>query len=251
MENLKGDDDMKKTIVMVLIMSLLFITGCSGGSGTESVETSDGTTETVTDNGVETATQSFDEEKIKSQLEITELGMYVQPFSNTTCYGYAVEVKNNSDQDIVLSCQVNFYGSDGSPVGSEDSMNSYVNAGVTTLLYADGRMEKPDKAEMEIFVKEPTHAVLSNQMTTESTLRSDKVIVEMTNNSDMDSEFACAHVAFYKGDELIDCEDCYCINDDNILEAGNTRMGDVGWIGDAAVDTVKVYPNAESKDRID
>lgn len=237
---------MKKALVMVLLVSLLFVTGCSGGSGAEPTETSDGGTEVVTNDGVETATQSFDVEKIKSQLEITELGMYVQPFSNTTCYGYAAEVKNNSDQDIVLSCQVNFYGSDGSPAGTEDSMYSYVNAGGTTLLYADGRMDEPEKAEMEIFVKEPNHAVLSNQMTTQSTLRSDQVIVEMTNNSDQNARFACAHVAFYQGDKLIDCEDAYCINDDNILEAGNTRMGDVKWIGDATVDTVKVYPNAES-----
>jgi len=241
---------MKKKIVafMVICMLLIAVTGCSGGSGADSTESSGDSVETVTNEGVETATQSFDEEAIKSQLEITELGMYVQPFFNTTCYGYAAEVKNNSDQDIVLSCQINFYADDGSPVGSEDSMNSYVNAGGTTLLYADGDMEKPAKAEMEIFVKEPDHAILSNQMTTESTLKSDKVIVEMTNNSDLDAEFACAHVAFYNGDELIDCEDCYCINDDNILEAGNKRMGDVKWIGDAKVDTVKIYPNAEAEE---
>ena len=237
---------MKKILTVALCICLMLITGCAGGSGTDSSETNDGSTEVVTNDGVETATQSFDVEKIKGQLEITELGIYVQPYSNTTCYGYAAEVKNNSDQDIVLSCQVNFYGSDGSPVGTEDSKYSYVNAGGTTLLYADGRMDEPDKAEMEIFVKEPKHAVLSNQMTTQSTLRSDQVIVEMTNNSDKDAEFACAHVAFYQGDKLIDCEDAYCINDDNIFEAGNTRMGDVKWIGKAEVDTVKVYPNAES-----
>ena len=59
----KGDAYMKKTLVMVLLMSLIFITGCSGGGGTESAETSDGSPETVTNDGVETAAQSFDVEK--------------------------------------------------------------------------------------------------------------------------------------------------------------------------------------------
>lgn len=242
---------MKKIILATMVICLLFVSACAGGNGSDTADSSDGTVETVTNDGVETATQSFDKEAIKSQLDITELGFYVQPFANVTDYGYAAEVKNNSDQDIVLSCEVVFYGSDGAPVGTEKSLGFYVNSGGTALLFADGSMDEPEKAEMEIFVEEPDRYVLSNKLETKSTLRSDKVVIEMTNNSDMDAYLSGAAVAFYEGDKLIDCENCYAGNDDSILEAGNTRIGDVGWIGNAPVDTVKVYPNVKSHDWVD
>ena len=78
------------------------------------------------------------------------------------------------------------------------------------------------------------------------TLRSDKVIIEMTNKSKMDAHPAGAAVAFYNGDKLVDCQYVYCTKSDDPLEVGDTVTEDIEWIGKTSVDSVTIYPNAMS-----
>lgn len=234
-------------IVLVLALSLMLMTACSNDSASEDM----GATNDVTsDDGAKGDDQNnekpFDIEAIKENIEITEIGPFTENYINATERGYATLAKNNSDQDIVLKCSMIFYGEDGEPVAKADSMNNYVKAGGTALLYACDEMEPFGKADVELIVEQPNYTILSDQMDVKETLRSDKVIFEMTNKSNMDAEPAGAAVAFYNGDELVDCRYVYCTKHDDPLEAGGTVTEDIDWIGNSSVDSVKIYPNAMS-----
>ena len=95
---------------------------------------------------------------------------------------------------------------------------------------------------MELDVGEIESYLPAKHLKTKSTLRSDQVIVEMTNEGKEDVQDANASVAFFKGNKLIDCKSDYCTNDDSVLEAGKTRSVSIEWTdAGKSVDKVKVY----------
>ena len=227
-----------------MMLGLMIMTACSNNNTSEDSGSTDEVTsdDAARGNGQE----NFDAEAIKEKIELTEIGPYTENYINATEHGYATIAKNNSDYDIVLKCSMTFYGGDGEPVAKADSIENYVNAGGTALLYAHDTMEPFEKADVELIVEKPDYTVLSDQMEVKETLRSDKAIIEMTNKSKMDAHPAGAAVAFYNGDKLVDCQYVYCTKRDDPLEVGDTVTEDIEWTGKASVDSVTIYPNAMS-----
>lgn len=239
----------KKCFVIVLVMMLgsMIMTACSNDSTSEDVGSKD---EVTSDDGAKGDNQNsekpFNAETIKEKIELTEIGSYVENYINATKRGYATLAKNTSDNDIILKCSMTFYGDDGEPVAKADSNENFVKAGGTALLYACDEMEPFEKADVELIVEQPNYTVLSDQMVVKETLRSDKAIIEMTNTSKMDAHPAGAAVAFFNGDELVDCRYVYCTKSDDPLKVGSSVTEDIDWIGNSSVDSVKTYPNAMS-----
>ena len=239
-------------VIVIIILGLMMVTACSNNSASNESNDMSSTDEAVSDDAAvgedqtgESEAREFDAEKIKEQIELTELGAYTEKYINATRRGYATLAKNTSDHDIVLYCTFTFYGDDGEPVATAESSDRYVNAGDTALLFADDEMEPFEKAEVDLVVEEPRYTVLSNQMDIKETLRSDKVIVQLTNKSRETADPAGVPVAFYNGDELVDCRYIYCTTHDSPLKAGETVTEDGDWVS-GSVDNVKVYPNASS-----
>lgn len=238
---------MKKIIVlmiMILIVSGISLSGCSGGGGNDGEEVVKNE-ETVTDeeddySDGEEVTKDFDSDAILDQIKIEKLGSYERKFSNTTYRGYAIVAKNESEYDINLSATFIFKDKNKDLINSIDSDEYSVNAGGSMLIYVNDEMEPFEDVEVELDVSEPYSKVLSGELKTKSTLRKDKVVIQLTNNSKKDAEYARVLCAFMSGDKLVDCNYEYCMNDDDILPAGKTRTCSLDWMG-KNVDTVKVF----------
>jgi len=243
---------MKKLLLFMIVCLTLSITlyGCSGGNSKDESGEETVTTEEEVESEEESEDE-FDSEAIAKQIKITKLGSFTRDYSNELDRGYAAIAKNESDKAISLSATFVMKDSEGKPVGSVESEQMNVPAGASTLLFGCDEMGKYKTVEIELDVSEPQYEVLSDKLETESTLRSDQVIVQMKNTSDKDVEYACAVCAFLRGDKVVDCGEVYCTNDDSILPAGKTKTGTYDWINEEKVDKVKVFADGRGTEFIE
>ena len=193
-------------------------------SWSETIVTKTYTVETV-EEGVEAgqgalpanAFDVFDEEAVIEQMTVEATG-YSNSYSN---YVFLI-IGNNSDYDLSISANVNFYREDGSLVGAKDSSESPVQSGYETVLTF---MPDEDFAylEYELEVEEETYYdPIVSDLSYEITPATEKVIVSMTNNGTEPAEFVEGTVVFYLGDQVVGHDSTYFTDDDSELKPGKT-----------------------------
>lgn len=172
----------------------------------------------VFDFGAEyTPSGSFDENKVLSQLEVTEYS-YSNDFWN---YSFLV-IKNNSEHTLEISAATKYYDASGNLVGAKDSSESAVGSGSEVCLYFMPD-EKYATMEYELSVDEDEwYESVVDDLTYESVSAQDKEIVSVTNNGNRAAEFVEVYALFFNGSEVVGFESNYFTDDDSELKPGKT-----------------------------
>ena len=180
----------------------------------------DGATQTVilsTGKEPEKDPGAFDAAAVESQLEVKQYGF------KSGIWNYAfLEITNNSDFDLDITANANFYDENGQLVGAKTTNEGPVEHGTTAILYF---MPDEDyatmKYDLELSEDEYYEGVVSD-LSYETTEAENKVILSVTNNGTESAEFVEACMLFYKGDELVDFERNYVTDSDNEIKPGKT-----------------------------
>lgn len=160
---------------------------------------------------------AFDEEKVISQLDVTEYS-----FSNDFWNYHFLVIKNNSDYTLEISAATKYYDASGNLVGAKDSDQCAVGSGDEICLYF-----MPDEryatVEYELSAKEDEwYESVVSDLTYESVPAKEKEIVSVTNNGSEAAEFVEVYALFFYGDEVVDFESAYFTDDDSELKPGKT-----------------------------
>lgn len=162
-------------------------------------------------------TGKFDENAVKSQLEVQQYN-YSSKYSN---YAF-LTIKNNSEYNLVITSNAKFYNDAGDLIGAKTASQEAVESGYDTILYFMPD-EKFTKMEYELDVSEQGYydCVISD-LSYEGTEAKNKVILSVTNNGEEAAKFVKAYVLFFSGDSVVGFSQHYVADDDSELKPGKT-----------------------------
>lgn len=204
---------MKKLICV--IFSCLLLTGiCSCGNGQSHTSSSNSTSSSRQSTNPR---NTFDGEEVLSQLELQSY------FIETKFIKYAVvTIKNNSEYNLSITVNINFYDKAGALIGVDSETQEAVESGYETVFcfMVDNEAENLDG---EYTVKEETRydCVLSD-LSYESTEAKDKIILSVTNNGDEVADFVKAYVIFFDNSLPVDFDWTYVTDNDSEIKPGRT-----------------------------
>lgn len=160
---------------------------------------------------------AFDEEKVLSQLDVTEYSF---------CDGYwnyhFLVIKNNSDYTLEISANTKYYDVSGNLVGAKDDDEYAVGSGSEICLYFTPD-EEYATSDYELSVKEDEwYESVVADLTYESIPAKEKEIVSVTNNGSEAAEFVEVYALFFNGDKPVDFNTEYFTDDDSELKPGKT-----------------------------
>lgn len=160
---------------------------------------------------------AFDEEKVLSQLDVTEYS-----FGDGYWNYHFLVIKNNSDYTLEISADTKYYDASGNLVGAKSNEESAFGSGAEICLYF-----MPDEeyttTEYELSVSEDEwHESVVGDLTYESVSAKEKEIVSVTNNGSEAAEFVLVSALFFNGDEPVSYEWTYFTDDDSELKPGKT-----------------------------
>lgn len=253
---------MKKYLIIVLVM-LLLLTGCSSGISqadydamvaernaaleenrvlkeklaayeqNHSEEPTPDTTELVTETVAEPVTEPAPDTKPReeniSELLSFETVEWHKHYINADHYHCDLIVTNNSQQLVTAKFAIKYFDAAGNVIGVSNVSTEALGSGETHFLSASN--EAPfEYAEVSITSAKPDgryNGSLADVSCNDYAVNSEKVIFEVTNNGDAAVSFVRANVLFYNGDEVIDSDYAYAVDDDNELKPGATLMSEV------------------------
>lgn len=160
---------------------------------------------------------AFDEEKVISQLDVTEYS-----FGDGYWNYHFLVVKNNSAYTLEISAATKYYDASGNLVGAKDDEEYAVGSGSEICLYF-----MPDEeyatSEYELSVQEDEwYESVVGDLTYESIPAKEKEIVSVTNNGSEAAEFVEVYALFFNGDKPVDFNTGYFVDDDSELKPGKT-----------------------------
>lgn len=159
---------------------------------------------------------AFDEESIIQQLEVTEYSY------NNDWWNYAfLAIKNNSDRDIRLSAEVQFYNGESLVGAKTNDVYAFEHGTETILMFMPDEEFTSMKYEFSVEEEEYYDSVISN-LSYETTTAKEKEIITVTNNGSEAAEFVEGYVLFFNGETLVDSDSTYFTDDDSELKAGKS-----------------------------
>lgn len=176
----------------------------------------------------------FNEKTVLSQISVEEYAY------NTKYWNYAFLVfKNNSEFDLDISVNVDFFDKNGALIGAKDGSQEAFGAGTETILYFMPD-EKFEKLEYEISVaEEKWYECVVSDLSYEVTEAKDKIILAVTNNAEKASEFVEGNVLFFKGKTVVGFDHTYFTDDSNEIKPGKTIKKELDCY--EKFDSVKIY----------
>jgi hypothetical protein len=176
----------------------------------------------------------FDEHTVLSQVSVEEYSY------STKYWNYAFLVfKNNSEFNLNLSADVDFFDAAGNLVGTKSDDQEAFEVGTETILYFMPD-EKFTKIEYELSVEEEDRfeCVISD-LSYETTDAKDKIILSVTNNGNEPAEFVEGSVLFFNGGDVVGFSRNYFTDDDHEIKPGKTIKKEMNC--NENFDSVKVY----------
>ena len=173
--------------------------------------------ETTSETEQKKPTGAFDEEKVISQLDVTEYSL-----NDGYWYYHFLVIKNNSEYTLEISADTKYYDASGVLVGAKSNEEYAVGSGSEICLYF-----MPDEeyatAEYELSVKEDEwYESVVCDLAYESVSAKEKEIVSVTNNGSEAAEFVVVGALFFNGDKPVSYEWTYFTDDDSELKPGET-----------------------------
>lgn len=165
----------------------------------------------------------IDSSALDSGEEISLSELEIKEYSYHTDYGnYAfLVVKNNSKSAVSLSANVTFYKEDAM-VGASSETSDPVGSGHSTILCfsCDEDFSKM-KYEMEPKPEKESESI-SSDLSYEAGVTENKVILAVTNNGDEPLGYLRATVLFFNGENPVNHDFSYIVDDDSELKPGKT-----------------------------
>ncbi|MGI5935551.1 MAG: hypothetical protein ACOX7I_01925 [Oscillospiraceae bacterium] len=148
-------------------------------------------------------------------------------------------LKNNSEFDLTVSVNIDFFDENGSIIGT-DSETQYAFEAGTETIFVFIPDEKFEKMEYELDVeKEEWFETVVSDLSYEVFEAENKVILAVTNNGEKAAEFVEGHVLFFNGEIPVGHDYHYFIDNDSELKPGKTIKQEMTCYED--FDNVKVY----------
>ena len=207
----KGRVAMKK-FICVLCFILALINLCSCGN----LPSSSGRS-TYPSSPTPSQRELFDGEKAVSQLDIQTY--WVE--SNWNKYAI-VTIKNNSEYNLRISVDVNFYDEDGNLIGVDHETQEAVESGYETAFSFIVDDEATDVDGEYSIIEETWYDCVLSDLSYESSEAKDKIILSVTNNGDKPADFVQANVIFFDGSSPVGFDWTYVVDDDSEIKPGRT-----------------------------
>ena len=243
---------MKKLFTMILVLSLL-LAGCSSGVSQEEydavvAERNEALAQievlkaqlALLDGGKATSSSESTAatmppisapvpvENIADLLDI-ETVKWHKHYINADDYHCDLIITNNSQQLVEAKFAIKYFDASGNVIGVSNVSTEALGPGASHLLSAEN--ESPyEYAEVSVTsasADDQYKGSMENVACTDYTVNGEKVIFEVTNNGDAAVSFVSAYVLFYNGEEVVDYDFAYAIDDDNELKPGATLIAEV------------------------
>lgn len=174
-----------------------------------------------------TVTTAPPEENI-ADLLVIETVKWHKHYINADDYHCDLIVTNNSHQLVEAKFAIKYFDASGNVIGVSNVSTEALGPGATHLITSDN--ESPyEYAEVTITsakADDRYQGSLENVSCTDYPVNGEKVIFEVTNNGNAAVSFVSAYVLFYNGNEVVDYDYAYAIDDDNELKPGATLMAE-------------------------
>lgn len=205
------------------------------GNGQISLQDSEAKDETSGTSVEKASTAVFDEETVIAQLEVTSY-QYVSSIKTPWLF---IVIKNNSDFDLDISIDLKTYDTQGNINGAKSkSQEAFENNTETIIAFMLD--EKPASFDYEISAEEEDwYECVVSDLSFETISAKDKEIVSVTNNADKAAEFVECTILFFMGDEVVDYERTYVVDDDSEIKPGKTITKELKSYED--YDSFKIY----------
>ena len=134
-------------------------------------------------------------------------------------------VKNNSQYDVGVSANSTAYDKAGNVIGADDASIDVLGAGQTSIcyFYFDG-VKDIDNVQYQFFYKTDLYYEdVLHDLTANTTINNQNVIVAVTNNGAGPAEFVEAHALFYDTQgNVVGYDSTYLTDNDNEIKSGAT-----------------------------
>ena len=179
----------------------------------------------------------FDEEKVLSQLEVSEYS-----YKNDYFRFHFITIKNNSDFDLEISANVKYYNNENALVGAKSQSQVAFGKGTETVLaFMPDEEYSSTVYELSVSEEEWFECAVTD-LTYESVPAQKKEIVSITNNGTQPADFVEVYALFFNGDVLVDHSRGYFTDDDNEIKPGKTITEELDC--QEVYDSVKFYITA-------
>lgn len=133
-------------------------------------------------------------------------------------------IRNNSSQTVDISTSSLAYSADGTMVSAADASFDALGAGCTSVMYEAFETEAQiDHYDTTINVRESEYydSVIQDLSYTQNDIDGGAVF-QVTNNGDKPAEFVEGYALYFSGDQLVDYESTYFVNDNSEINPGET-----------------------------
>ncbi len=151
------------------------------------------------------------------------VGLTVKEYTYSSYYHYAILViKNTTDSVLKINGSVLFYDKDGNTIGADNKNEKAVGPNQEIVLKL-GNDSSFDHISYTITSAPDTSysEVVSSLSYTLNTTPS-KAIIAVTNNGSLDAKYVEGTALFFNDGKLVDASSTYFINNNNVLQAGQT-----------------------------
>lgn len=184
----------------------------------------------------------FNAEEVIEKLKTNEFS-----YLGTWSHYHFIEIENTSVFDVDLTIKVKYYDEDNGLIGI-GSMSGNIQAGGTALL-CDMPDDEYATTILEYEVKECSYTTpMQSELSCEVIKKSDKLIVSVTNTSEVAAQFVEAQVLFYNGDRLVDYSSTYIMDSDCEIKAGKECTEEINFYAyGETFDNYRIYISGMKK----
>lgn len=176
-------------------------------------------------------TSDFNEEDVKSKLKVTQYRY--EDIGNYTIF----IIDNPTEYNLSINVEVKFYNKDGKLVGAKDGTITAVEKKTQTFIYFSS--EDYDKLDYNLTVtEEKEYNCVISALSYESVKASDKEIVSLTNNGNLDA-YVKGYAVFFKDGKIVDFTYEYFTDDNGIIKPQKTITKEMDCYEE--YDTVQFY----------
>lgn len=153
---------------------------------------------------------------------------------------YVLVLKNTSDQDCDVDVGLTLYNAEGKTIGAENE-TVYAFQHGTEIALTFSLDEMPESAKVTLDTSKNTYACVNANLSYETSVTDDKVIVSATNNGKEKADFVEGCALFFSGDKLVYSAEKYFVDKKSTIKPGATINEELE--SREAFDTVKIYFN--------
>lgn len=178
-------------VVLIIVLGLFCLTGCSNDKDKETTITS-----------VSSTKKTKSEEEIKANIEKEVLGI-------TKNGDYAIKLQNKNDSQVYIEdVSVRFFDKDGNFVKKENTDDSYfcipANSEIVTYIWGyEQNFAEYSNSEIEIMLGKPFYKYYTENFEIKANDTDKEIAITITNNNDSELDCIAINVVFFKEGKIV------------------------------------------------